>query len=65
MTDIDLIFRIAAIGLVVAILHTVLQKAGRDELGHLTVLVGVIVVLLSVIRLVRELFDTVRTLFRL
>lgn len=63
--DIDLIFKIAAIGILVAILHTVLAKAGKEELGHLATLVGVIIVLLWVIQMVRQLFDTVRTMFRL
>ncbi|MCL6449722.1 MAG: stage III sporulation protein AC [Acetobacteraceae bacterium] len=63
--DIELVFRIAAIGILVAILHTVLQRAGRDELGQLATLVGVVIVLVWVIRLVRQLFDTVRVMFQL
>lgn len=63
--DVDLIFKIAAVGILVAILNTVLQKVGKEEIGHMVTLVGVIIVLVWVIRLVKDLFDTVRTLFEL
>lgn len=63
--DIEIIFRIAAIGILVAVLNIVLEKADKKELGHLATLVGVIIVLVWVIRLVRELFDTVRAMFNL
>jgi stage III sporulation protein AC len=63
--DIEIIFRIAAIGILVAVLNTVLERAGKKELGQLATLVGVIIVLVWVIKLVKELFDTVRTMFKL
>ena len=59
--DIDLIFKIAAIGIIVAVLNQVLVKAGREEQAMLTTLAGVIVVLMLVIQMIGEFFDTVRT----
>ena len=63
--DIDLIFRIAGIGIVIAILHTVLNKFGKEEYAYLLTLVGVVIVLGVVIRLVSDLFNDIRVLFRL
>ncbi|HZK57959.1 MAG TPA: stage III sporulation protein AC [Clostridia bacterium] len=63
--DVDVIFKIAAIGIVVTILNQVLIGAGRKEQAMLTTLVGVIVVLTMVINLITDLFDTVKTMFRL
>lgn len=63
--DIDLIFRIAGIGIVVAILHTVLNKFGKEEYAYLLTLVGVVIVLGVVIQLVSDLFNNIRVLFRL
>lgn len=63
--DVNLIFKIAAIGVILSILHTVLARAGREELGHLATLAGVIIVLIWVIGMVRQLFDTVKAMFQL
>ncbi|MFY9214693.1 MAG: stage III sporulation protein AC [Tissierellaceae bacterium] len=63
--DIDLIFKIAGIGMVTAVLHTVLSKAGKEEYAYLTTLVGIIIVLGVVINLVSKLFDNIKVLFRL
>ena len=63
--DVDLIFRIAGIGMVVAVLHIVLSKAGKEEYAYLTTLVGIVIVLGVVISLVSNLFDNVKVLFRL
>ena len=63
--DIDLIFRIAGIGIVVAILHAVLNKFGKEEYAYLLTLVGVVIVLGVVIQLVSDLFNNIRVLFRL
>lgn len=62
--EIDLVFKIAGIGIIVSVLHTVLKQAGKEEHAHLLTLVGVMIVLVMVIRLVVNLFDTVRTMFR-
>lgn len=63
--DVDLIFKIAGIGMVTAILHTVLDKSGKEEYAYLTTLVGVVIVLGVVINLVSQLFDNVKVLFKL
>lgn len=63
--DIDLIFRIAGIGIVIGILHTVLNKFGKEEYAYLLTLVGVVIVLGVVIQLVSDLFNDIRVLFRL
>ncbi|NLL82426.1 MAG: stage III sporulation protein AC [Tissierellia bacterium] len=62
---VDLIFKIAAVGMITAILHIVLEKSGREEYAYLITLVGVIIVLGAVITLVSQLFTDVRVLFRL
>ena len=61
--DIDLIFKIAAIGIVVSILNQVLARSGRDEQATMTTLAGLIVVLMLVAQEIAKLFDMVKTLF--
>ncbi|SES71030.1 stage III sporulation protein AC [Natronincola peptidivorans] len=63
--SVDLIFKIAAIGILVSVLNQVLLRAGREEQAMMTTLVGIIVVLMMVINLVSNLFDTVKTMFQL
>ncbi|NLN14969.1 MAG: stage III sporulation protein AC [Tissierellia bacterium] len=63
--DVDLIFKIAGMGMVVAVLHIVLSKAGKEEYAYLTTLVGIVIVLGIVINLVSSLFNNVKVLFRL
>jgi len=63
--DVDLIFKIAAIGILVSVFNQVLQRAGREEQAMMTTLVGIIVVLMMVINLVSDLFNTVKTMFQL
>lgn len=63
--NIDLIFKIAAIGIVVSILHTVLSKAGKEEYAHIVTLAGVVIVLTMVLNLISKLFDSVKTIFQL
>ena len=62
--DIDLIFKIAAIGIIVSILNQVLARSGRDEQATMTTLAGLVVVLMMVVQKVAELFDLVKTLFQ-
>lgn len=62
--DIDLIFKIAAIGIIVAILNQVLARSGRDEQATMTTLAGLVVVLMMIAQKISELFDLVKTLFR-
>lgn len=61
--EIDLIFKIAAIGIIVSILNQVLARTGRDEQATMTTLAGLIVVLMMVVQKIAELFDLVKTLF--
>ena len=61
--DIDLIFKIAAIGIIVSILNQVLTRSGRDEQATMTTLAGLVVVLMMLARKIAELFDLVKTLF--
>lgn len=63
--QIDVIFKIAAIGIIIAVLNQLLVKADRSEIATLVTLTGVIIVLLTVIDLVSELFTTIRALFQL
>ncbi len=63
--DVDLIFRIAAIGIVVAVLNIVLSRAGRDEQAMMTTLAALVVVLMMVVREIADLFELVKTLFGL
>lgn len=63
--NVDIIFKIAAIGIVITVLNQVLIKAGREEQATFITLVGVVVVLTMVINLVSNLFDTVKTMFQL
>ena len=61
--DIDLIFKIAAIGIIVSILNQVLSRTGRDEQSTMTTLAGLVVVLMVVAQRISDLFDLVKTLF--
>jgi len=65
LVDVDLIFRIAGIGLIVSVLNIVLRQAGKEEQAHLLTLAGVVVVLMMLIDLVSRLFQTVRTMFQI
>ena len=63
--QIEIIFRIAAIGILLAVLNQVLVKADKSEIATLVTLTGVIIVLLKVVELISDLFTTLRTLFQL
>ncbi|MBP3285177.1 MAG: stage III sporulation protein AC [Clostridia bacterium] len=63
--NVDLIFKIAAIGILVSVLHQVLVRAGREDQAMLTTLTGLIVVLSIVIKEVSNLFNSVKTMFNL
>ena len=62
---IDLIFKIAAIGIITAVVNQLLNKAGKDELGMMVSITGIIIVVLMVIDKVSYLFKSIRTLFDL
>ncbi len=63
--DVSLIFKIAAIGIVVSVLNQVLARSGREEQATMTTLAGLVVVLMLVVRQIADLFDLVQTLFEL
>ena len=63
--DVDMIFRIAAIGILVAVLNQVLSRAGRDEPAMMTTLAGLVGVLMMVVQEIADLFALVKTLFQL
>ncbi|HKM21921.1 MAG TPA: stage III sporulation protein AC [Lachnospiraceae bacterium] len=63
--DIGLIFKIAAVGILVSILNQVLKQSGREEHAFLTALVGLIIVLSWIVPYIYELFETIQTLFTL
>jgi stage III sporulation protein AC len=63
--DIDLIFRIAAIGILIAVLNQLLKKADRDEIATMVTIAGLIIVLLMVVDLVSNLFESVKRIFNL
>lgn len=58
--DIDILFKIAAIGIAIALLNQILNKAGREEEAMMTTLAGVIIVLAIIIKMISEFFDTVK-----
>ena len=63
--DVDLIFKIAAIGRLVAVLNLLLVRSGREEQAMMTTLAGLIVVLMMLVQQISDLFDLVKTLFSL
>lgn len=63
--DVDMVFKIAAIGIIVAVLNQVLMRSGREEQAMLTTLAGLIVVLTIVVTEISSLFDTVKSAFGL
>ena len=63
--DVDFIFRIAAIGILVAVLNQVLSRSGRDEQAMMTTLAGLVVVLMRVVQKISDLFLLVKGLFGL
>ena len=60
--DVDLIFKIAAIGILVSVLNQVLSRSGRDEQATMTTLAGLVVVLMMVVQQISGLFDLVKDL---
>ncbi len=63
--DVDLIFKIAAVGIIVAVLNQVLIRSGREEQAMMTTLAGLIVVLSIIVVEISELFNTVKSVFGL
>ena len=61
--DVDLIFRIAAIGILVAVLNLLLSRAGRDEQALMTTIAGLVVVLVLIVQKISDLFGMIKSLF--
>ena len=61
--DVDLVFKLAAIGILVAVLNILLSRAGRDEQALMTTIAGLVVVLVLVIQKISELFALIKQLF--
>lgn len=65
MAGVDLIFKVAAIGILVAVLNQLLVRSGREDQAMLTTIAGLIVVLLMIIEQISYLFDTIKNVFSL
>ena len=63
--DVDLIFKIAAVGILVAVLNLLLSRSGRDEQALMTTIAGLVVVLVILVQRIAELFQLIRQLFEL
>ena len=63
--DVDLIFKIAAVGILVAVLNLVLARSGREEQAMMTTLAGLVGVLMMLVRQISDLFDLIKSLFSL
>ncbi len=62
--DVDLIFKIAAVGILVAVLNQLLVRSGREEQAMMTTLAGLVVVLMILVQEISDLFNLIKTLFR-
>ena len=65
MDGVDLIFKVAAIGILVAVLNVLLVRAGREDQAMMPTIAGLVVVLMVVLREISGLFDTIKSLFGL
>lgn len=63
--DVDFIFKVAAIGIIVTVLNQVLVRSGREEQAMLTTLAGLVVVLMMLVTQIADLFETVKSVFGL
>jgi len=63
--NVDLIFQIAGVGIVIAVLNQLLSRAGRDDMALMTTIAGLIAVLLIIIQEIGKLFEAVKTMFNL
>lgn len=65
MVEMDLLFKLAGLGVVVAVLSQVLNRAGREELGTLVTVVGLVIALFLVVNLISDLFTSLKSIFAL
>lgn len=63
--EINMIFKIAAVGIIVSVVSQILKHSGREEQAFLTSLAGLILVLTWIVPYIYELFETIKKLFRL
>lgn len=63
--DVDLIFKVAAVGILVAVLNILLQRSGRDEQALMTSIAALVVVLMVIVQKISELFNMIKVLFQL
>jgi stage III sporulation protein AC len=63
--NIDIIFKIAGVGIITAVINNILEKSEKKEIATLVTLAGLVIVLLMVIEMIGGLFDTLRSIFRL
>lgn len=63
--EVDLIFQIAGIGIIVSVMNVLLSRSGRDEQALMITIAGLVIVLMMVVREIAELFSTVKTVFGL
>ncbi|NLB43282.1 MAG: stage III sporulation protein AC [Clostridiales bacterium] len=63
--SVDIIFKIAAIGILVAVINMILEKAGKEEIAMMVTLTGVVIVLLMVVNLINQLFQNIKSIFKL
>lgn len=63
MGGIEIIFKIAGIGLLTAIIAQILKQTGKDEIGTMATLAGLIIVLVMVLGLITDLFESIKTMF--
>lgn len=61
--EVDLVFKIAGLGILISVLHIILKQADKEEQAQMLTLAGVVVVLLMVVQLIGELYNTVRSVF--
>ncbi|GAB6170329.1 stage III sporulation protein AC [Clostridium carnis] len=65
MIDVNILFKIGAMGILLIVLDKVLKSSGKDDIATITNIAGVVIILLTVIGLIGNLFDTVKTMFML
>jgi stage III sporulation protein AC len=63
--DVDIIFKIAAIGILTAVINQILKVSGKDDIATFVTLAGIIIVILSIVNMISDLFTTVKSLFSL
>jgi len=61
--DVNTIFQIAGIGIIVAMIHTVLKQMGKEDMAHWVTLIGFVIVLFMVVRMLDNLFKEIKTIF--